>query len=261
MQTKNLMGKTFGELTVVSGPEQRRVNGVSRIFWVCRCSCGELRTVQAQVLHKSNRCQTCKKIKLAGDMSKRAKTHGMRHTRTYRIWIGMKNRCTNPNNYSYAYYGGRGITLCDKWMKFEGFFEDMGDAPENLTLDRLDGNSGYSKGNCRWATQRQQMQNVSTNHNISFNGETKCIREWARTLGISRSAIERRIARGLPIEKVLHNKSRLITITFEGVTMRLTEWAKFAMLDGKTLAKRLRDGWSIEDTILTPLCKNGSSRK
>lgn len=90
-------------------------------------------------------------------------SHGMYGTRTYESWAKMKQRCLNPKTDHYADYGGRGITVCDKWHTFEGFFEDMGVRPEGMSLDRWpEVNGNYCKDNCRWATQEQQVRNQRT---------------------------------------------------------------------------------------------------
>lgn len=83
-------------------------------------------------------------------------------TATYRTWLNMKNRCLNPFGESFKDYGGRGITVCEKWMRFEGFLEDMGNKPSGLTLERKDNNKGYYKDNCKWATMAEQTINQRT---------------------------------------------------------------------------------------------------
>lgn len=85
--------------------------------------------------------------------------HGMRETPTYSSWVSMKSRCLNRNDSSFNRYGGRGITVCDRWLDFRAFFEDMGPRPHGMSLDRIDGTRGYSPDNCRWATQAEQNAN------------------------------------------------------------------------------------------------------
>lgn len=115
----------------------------------------------------------------------------------------MKDRCLNPNHQAYKDYGGRGIAVCEKWMKFEGFIEDMGMRPTGMTLDRIDVNRGYYKENCRWATPKQQSSNSRRNVRISFRGVTKLISEWAVDLGINNQTLSERFSRGWSIEKML----------------------------------------------------------
>lgn len=85
--------------------------------------------------------------------------HGMEGTRTYRIWAGMKNRCQNPNAQFWERYGGRGITVCDEWQSFKGFYDSMGEAPEGYSIERIDNDRGYNPENCCWADNAAQGRN------------------------------------------------------------------------------------------------------
>lgn len=121
----------------------------------------------------------------------------------------MISRCTNENRPDYKYYGGRGITVCDRWRNsFGSFLEDMGERPEGMSIDRKQNSIGYGPDNCKWSTSKQQMQNVRTNRNITFNGETLCLMEWARRIGINKQSLSDRIKRGWPLEKALTKGAR-----------------------------------------------------
>lgn len=107
----------------------------------------------------------------------------------YQVWLQMKQRCTNQKNKQWRNYGGRGITLCEEWRTFSGFFADMGAgyAP-GLSLDRVDNSAGYSKANCRWATAAQQTRNNRRNVWVTLHGKTMVLQDWAASLGVSRQA-------------------------------------------------------------------------
>lgn len=127
----------------------------------------------------------------------------------YSTWANMVQRCTNPNNTHYDRYGGRGISVCERWRSFTLFLEDMGTTwKEGLTLDRWPNRNGnYEPENCRWATRRQQCRNTSFNHLFTLNGETLCLQEWADRLGVSYVCILWRLKRGWTVERALTQPS------------------------------------------------------
>lgn len=112
--------------------------------------------------------------------------------KTYYTWSSMKTRCLNSNYSKYHRYGGRGIKICEKWMSFQGFYEDMGDKPDGLSLDRIDNNGDYCKENCKWSSNREQTNNTSRNIFIKYNGYNLSLRNWAEKLGIKRSTLAQR---------------------------------------------------------------------
>jgi hypothetical protein len=136
-------------------------------------------------------------------------THGgcVYYKRTYKTWVSMIERCVNKSHKAYSLYGGRGITIDDKWFNFEGFFEDMGEAPDGKSLDRIDNDLGYSKENCRWATPVQQARNRRTTAYVVLNGEKISLAEACQRLGIKYSTAKTRLARGYPMDVVLSKKS------------------------------------------------------
>lgn len=110
------------------------------------------------------------------------------HPREYNTWHLMIQRCKNKNATAYDRYGGRGIKICDRWLGmygFRNFYEDMGSRPEGYTLDRIDNDGDYCPENCRWATSKTQNRNRSNNALITYNGETKTLKEWSEILGLS----------------------------------------------------------------------------
>jgi predicted DNA-binding transcriptional regulator AlpA len=109
------------------------------------------------------------------------------------IWRNMKNRCLKSSDAAYDRYGGRGIKVCERWLKFENFLADMGERPPGMTLDRIDNNLGYCPENCRWASYKEQNNNRRDNRMITFKGETKNMAQWCTELGLSQKTISQRI--------------------------------------------------------------------
>lgn len=119
--------------------------------------------------------------------------HGGSYTPGYRVWAAMLRRCTNANAADYPRYGGRGITVCDRWRFYENFLADMGPCPAGLTLDRIDGTRGYEPGNCRWATYQEQNRNRRNNRLVTMNGKTRTLVEWCEIYGRNYDAVKQRI--------------------------------------------------------------------
>jgi hypothetical protein len=138
-------------------------------------------------------------------------TPGGKRTPEYRSWRSMLSRCTNANYRNYRHYGGRGITVCERWRSsFMAFLADMGPRPAGTTLDREDRNGNYEPGNCRWATPEVQNSNSSQNRYLTLNGETLTRSEWARRLGCSHGALAGRQRLGWSDEQVLTTPLRRI---------------------------------------------------
>jgi hypothetical protein len=133
----------------------------------------------------------------------RATTHGMCATSEYMIWVAMRQRCANPNNKAYPNYGGRGIQVCERWMRFENFLADMGPRPPGLSIERIANDLGYCKSNCKWGTRREQNNNSRNNHHLTFNGRTQSIHAWSREVSLNVRTIHSRLRLGWPLEMVL----------------------------------------------------------
>lgn len=139
------------------------------------------------------------------------RTHGLSRTKIYGVWCDMKRRCLNPNKSDYKYYGKRGIKVCDRWMDFKLFLEDMGVPPEGKTLDRIDNSKGYSPENCKWSTRLEQMNNTRFNKVISFDGESLSISAWERKLGWRPGTLKRRLLRGWEPDRALTSPLRQVS--------------------------------------------------
>lgn len=116
----------------------------------------------------------------------------------YQVWADMKQRCLNPKVAQYHNYGGRGITVCDRWLSsFDNFLIDMGSKPPGKSIDRINNNGNYDPGNCRWATKKEQRDNQRTTRLIEIDGVTKPLRDWAKHYGIHETTVHGRIRRGM----------------------------------------------------------------
>lgn len=122
-------------------------------------------------------------------------THGLSKSRVYHIWNAMKMRCENPNSKFYSDYGGRGITVCERWASFENFFEDMGHPPAGTSLERENNDAGYSRANCRWATRMEQARNKRNNVLLTIDGETHPLSVWAERFGIKYGTVHQRLTK------------------------------------------------------------------
>lgn len=187
--------------------------------------------------------------------------HGMVGTPTYNSWVGMKTRCLCKTYKRFADYGGRGITVCRRWLKFENFFADMGLRPEGKTLNRKNNNGNYTPINCTWSSQTEQSRNTRTNKLVSYRGSTYCLSEWAEKLGVTHKVLSTRLERGWSIERAFSHKvwrdkskmqrhgARAKMVTFQGKTKPLIEWSEITGLRYLTIAMRLNRGWTPEEAF------------
>lgn len=151
-------------------------------------------------------------------------------TKVYTAWISMKERCNNPNNTHYHRYGGRGISLCKRWDKFENFLTDMGEPPTpKHSLDRINNSKGYTPSNCRWATKVEQANNRETNVLVKHKGKTLNLKQWSVELDVPYQLLVNRWVKGERGSKLLEprrHKAHDDLVEFNGESHTLKEWAE-----------------------------------
>lgn len=210
----DITGQRFGRWIVI----ERAANKHQKSYWQCRCNCGNEHIIQGRNL-VSGASQSC------GCLRRELITkHGMACDPIYKIWHGMLQRCTNSRLRIYQYYGGRGISVCERWKDFSAFYADMGERPSpQHSLDRINNDGNYEPGNVRWSLSIQQRGNQRpfasqngrhrTNRLITAFGETLHLKEWVRRTAINRHTITSRLKHGWSAERALSAKARHHRVT------------------------------------------------
>jgi hypothetical protein len=251
----DITGEIYGRLKAV---EYRGKTASNQAIWAFEClECGCVVERPAYVVRQGN-------TKSCGCSSGRLKSlgkkkHGISQSSVYGSYRAMLRRCYDPKTPMFHRYGGRGITVCERWLGDFGaanFFSDMGDKPSpQHTLERIDNDLGYGPDNCRWATRKEQADNRCTTRHITVNGETLNQAEWDRTLGNGLNIVGDRVRRGWREEDavttaVAQNKQAL---TYNGRTMSAHAWEIELGLGHGTIAYRMKKlGWSLDKAISTP---------
>lgn len=229
----------FGLLTVVKEVE-RPQNAVYGTFVLCRCTCGKEVVKRLATLRSHVKSGVC--VPSCG-------CHGKKYTtaklpRPHRIWTGMCTRCTNKNAKDYACYGGRGITVCGRWLhSFQNFWEDMKDGyRDGLTIDRIDPNGNYEPGNCRWATVKEQARN--RRETIKING--KPLAQIAEESGLSYATVISRYKHGWKESDIAK------PVTKGALYKKYKDKALALGISMDTIEHRIRYGWP-ESRLLEPI--------
>lgn len=192
--TERLTGKRFGKLLVL-GPTDKRMG--SNIVWECKCDCGNITYVSTcNLMAKKHFTGSCGCMRI-----EKSTKHGLSKTKIYKAMIAIRDRCNNPNCKHYDGYGGRGITLCEEWSGEHGFenfynWSISHGYEDGLTIDRIDNNKGYSPDNCRWVTQKVQMNNRRGCRFVTIDGETHSLTEWSEIKGICIGTVRDRLKKG-----------------------------------------------------------------
>jgi len=197
---KELSGHRFGRLVALHHV------AAGRSSWSCRCDCGNLKLVTSTNLQSGHTLSCgCLTVENRG---KSSITHGKTKSRAYKSWFKAKSRCNCRSDKQYDDYGGRGVVVCDRWMRFEDFYEDMGDPPAKHTINRINNDGNYSCGkcdvcirngwaaNCRWATPTQQVRNRRTTIHVTIEGQTKTLLEWCQNFNLPYKTVHQRLRSG-----------------------------------------------------------------
>lgn len=174
-------------------------------YAVFECECGSRKLINTGNVKqgKTSSCG-CYQKRITSEVST---THGLSKNTASSCWYCMIDRCENRENDQYENYGGRGITVCSRWLNsLADFIEDMGDRPDGMSINRIDNSLGYFKENCRWATALEQSRNMRTNRLLEINGQIKCVAEWSEESGVKYTTVICRLNRGWTAENAVFTK-------------------------------------------------------
>lgn len=250
MKALDLVGKRFGSLLVI---ERRGSDEKGQSLWLCCCDCGAEKVVRGHDLKGGTKSCGCSRKYNTGLYK-----HGLSNTRIHRIWRSIQDRCYNQNNQDYRHYGGRGITVCDEWkddfLLFYNWALENG-YNENLTIDRVDVNSGYSPENCRWVSMETQANNKRNNKVFTLNGKTLTVSQWSKETGVKYGDIQNRLNYGYSFEEAIspNFKRKFHCKTEEN--KRIKDLCDEKGVSYKTVYRRLKEGWTLERALTTPLQK------
>lgn len=184
-----MVDQKIGRWTLVSLDHKDNRN---KEIWNCICECGSVKLVRKDhIVRGASTSCGC----YAKENTSRVKTtHGMSSSKTYKIWIEIIARCYNPSSSIYPHYGGRGISMCERWRgSFVNFLADMGERPVKKEIDRIDNNGNYEPTNCRWVSRKENVENRRTSLRYTNNGMTKTLMGWSEHLGIDYKTLFARI--------------------------------------------------------------------
>lgn len=201
-QINTPVGTVFRQLTTTGNPFRH-----GQVTYVeCLCTCGITKTIPTNRLYRKTRpLQTCGHRRNRLDVFK---------SEAY-AWANIKQRCYNQNRPDYGRYGGRGITVCGRWLNsFNNFLADMGHRPSaKHSIERIDNNKGYSPENCKWGTHEEQARNKRNTHILTFQSRTMRIDEWTEFTGIRAGTIRQRLWRGWSVERTLSTPLHARTVS------------------------------------------------
>lgn len=251
-RAKDLTGQVFGSWNVLS-MEKPCKNGHRN--YKCVCVCGKEKILRGSMLIAGNSI-SCGCITRNNNSIK----HGKSKSYTYNSWSSMRARCMNFMDARFPHYGGRGIKVCDSWAKsFESFYEDMGERPKNHTIDRIDGNKGYYKENCKWSNPVEQTLNRSETVWLTYKGETLCMTHLCRKYGMTNTMLRARLKKGMTLDEAMEmpRQKPRYKITMNGVSMKKMDFLKHYGLSGTTIDRLEKSGLSLLESVKICLNKKG----
>lgn len=197
-------GHRFGRLVAIKRSKKQTKNG-GVFYWIYKCDCGtKVELPPSYVTSGDTKSCGCLKKEISSQTGKKNIKHGLSNSRIWNIHKGMLKRCFNKKHQAFHNYGGRGIFVCKRWLKFENFVSDMGYPPSSKhTLGRIDNNKEYSIKNCQWSTWKEQQNNRRNNKILTWRGKTLNASQWAIKLNIKRSIIYDRLRSGWSTEETL----------------------------------------------------------
>lgn len=244
----DLTGQRFGKLVVLN------LNKILKrgTYWLCKCDCGNYKIICGCEL-RNNDTKSC------GCLQKQIVTrHGMYKSKIYTVYANMLSRCYNSKNKRYKHYGGRGIKVCDKWLESDGqgflnFLHDMGEPPNQMSIDRINNNGNYEPANCRWANIKQQNQNYRNNRNFTINSETKCLNAWCEFNNINPQVVRARLKYGWLLERALGLEKRdnknVRYIEINGKRQSIHAWCKEYNFKYDRAIYLLKNGKSLKEIL------------
>lgn len=203
---KDYSGVRFGRLVAMEFIEREPVYNNHK--WRFLCDCGTSKALRIKDV-RSGHTSSCGCL-FTETIATRNTTHGLSrpHPAEYKVWKDMRSRCRNPNRRDYLDYGGRGISVCQRWDDFAAFFEDIGPRPDGMTLDRRDVDGNYEPSNCQWATATEQANNRRSNRYVCINGHTRTLHQWCEYHGVGFSTASWRLRQGWSVDDIFSNTDR-----------------------------------------------------
>lgn len=248
----DLTGQRYGRLTCISRlPTEDGPSRVKCVRWRCRCDCGNEVVVRSDDLRQKGRVSCGCAWKSLGGAS-------VKHAREYGVWSAMMFRCFNDKCPQWHNYGGRGITVCERWRTFANFLADMGERQgdrKTATLDRINVNGNYEPANCRWATMSRQARNTRRTRMVEHEGRFRPVADWAEEAGIAASTLAARLDRGMPLlEAITKPPCHYDRVTLsDGTVTSVKEWAAKNNTKPRSLYARIKLGWSLDEAFTVPV--------